>query len=283
MEFEAIGTTWHITPKLSDTLQKKIIRRVESFDQTYSRFRKDSWVIHTLSRKGSYALPEDAYPLLSFYKKLFLTTSGKVTPTIGTLLEEVGYDAQYTLKPEDALNQPVDFLTAVDFNTERIQINQSGLVFDFGAAGKGYLVDILAKIIECEGVESYLINAGGDIYNKGELKTIGLEDPDDSRKVIGIVTLADEALCGSAPNRRAWGEYHHIIDPFLLKPTSHIDAVWVKASSCLEADGLATVLFFTSPRILKREFDFEYVIMSKKITQSKLFNADIFTNDTINR
>ncbi len=283
MDFEAIGTVWHISPSLSSTLQKQIIHRIESFDQTYSRFRKDSWVVGTLSQKGEYPLPKDAYPLLSFYKKLFTATSGKVTPTVGSLLESVGYDAQYSLRPKNNVAQPEDFLTAVDFDAESIRIHQSGLVLDFGAAGKGYLVDIIAKIIETEGIEDYLINAGGDIYNKGQAKRIGLEDPDNPKRVLGTVTLGNEALCGSAPNRRIWKGYHHIIDPFSLESTRHADAVWVKAHSCLVADGLATALFFTDPQILKQQFDFEYVIMGEKITQSELFNADIFTNDTIPR
>lgn len=283
MDFEAIGTVWHISPALSSRLQKQITHRVEGFDQTYSRFRKDSWVVGTLSQQGDYSLPEDAYPLLSFYKRLFTITSGRVTPTIGSLLESVGYDAQYSLTPKTNVARPEDFLTTVDFDDDSIRINQSGLVLDFGAAGKGYLVDIIAKIIESEGIKNFLINAGGDIYNKGEVRRIGLEDPDNPKRAIGTVTLGNEALCGSAPNRRTWKGYHHIIDPFSLKPTQHIDAVWVKAHSCLEADGLATALFFLSPQILKQEFDFEYVIMSEKITQSQLFNADIFTNNTIPR
>lgn len=275
MDFEAIGTSWHISTQLNTQTKRQVNKVVERFDKTYSRFREDSWVCSTLSKKGEHRLPKDAYTLLSFYKKLFITTKGKVTPLVGKMLEQMGYDKKYSFHPKSVDNIP-NFLEIADFDKQTIRVRQPGLLFDFGAAGKGYLVDIIATILDQAGTEEYLINAGGDIFTKGASRKVGLEDPRDSKKAIGVVIVKNEAICGSSPNRRAWANYHHIVNPATKKSTTHIHAVWVKAASCMEADGIATALFFVDRLSLEEYFNFSCAIMKDKMIQSPSFNADIF-------
>jgi thiamine biosynthesis lipoprotein len=72
----------------------------------------------------------------------------------------------------------------------------------------------------------------------------------------------DAAICSSATNRRVWGSgIHHVIDATTGLPTSRVIATWAIAGTALEADGLATALFFADPARLGAEFDFTYVRM----------------------
>ena len=93
---------------------------------------------------------------------------------------------------------------------------------------------------------------------RGQTETIGLENPYDSSSVIGAMKLENASLCASATNRRAWGDWHHVIDPRTAKPVSEVVATWVSAAMTLEADGLATALFFVGPEALKK-WSFHYV------------------------
>jgi len=89
---------------------------------------------------------------------------------------------------------------------------------DFGAGGKGYLVDIVSDLIKEYGGREFCIDAGGDIrYESSKPLRVGLENPNDMNQAIGVATIANTSLCASSGSRRKWGNFHHIINPHTLK------------------------------------------------------------------
>lgn len=263
--FDAIGTKWQIDlyGNAPDNLKHRLMSRIDEFDMTYSRFRADSSVT-TWQTPGEYLMPPDGFKLFGFYKKIYDATNGKVTPLIGKVMSDAGYDANYTLIRK-ALHQPPGWTQALDFDHEKLTILQPVLL-DFGAAGKGYLVDILADIIrENPEIISFVINAGGDIHRWSQevIDTpiqIGLENPVNSSQVVGIAALTSGSLCASSGSQRKWGNIHHIIDPKKLESPQDVLATWVKAETTMIADGLSTALFFVEPQEL-REFNFDYAVL----------------------
>lgn len=279
--FEAIGTSWFIVLKdevvSPKNLEKKILQRIASYDKNYSRFREDSLIFKMSEEKGTYTLPHDAKKMFDLYEKLYSLTNGHITPLIGNLMEEVGYDRQYSLVEGSPQKSP-KWDEALRYKYPEIEIRKPVLI-DVGAAGKGYLIDIVAGILEKEGVKEYMINAGGDIvYKGGKPLKVGLEHPSDEKKVIGVVELVRGSICSSAGNRRAWGKYHHIVDPHRLVSPKKILSVWVVAEEALLADALATSLFFVSPETLLSEFSFEYFMLTDtlEIEKSEHFPASLF-------
>jgi FAD:protein FMN transferase len=285
--FDAIGTHWAIN--IVDTLGaerlgylfSQIKNRIELFDKAYSRFRSDSQVMDMSRLAGTHILPIDADTLLTEYKMFYDATDGKVTPLIGDVLAAAGYDDQYTLRQSRKLQSPKKWEDVLEYQYPKLILKEK-TILDFGAGGKGYLVDILSVLLDKEGVDEYCIDAGGDMLVRNQANTpliVGLEDPEDSTKVIGTVTLSNQSLAGSAGNRRAWGDFHHIIDPEKLSSPRHILGLWVIADTTIRADLLATALFFVAPEVLLRDFDFQYLIMStdRAVVQSVGFNATLFT------
>ncbi len=287
LAFEAIGTKWSIDlavePSRARAVSKLIADRISDFDKTYSRFRADSWVTR-IRKPGSYPVPRDFTSLYSLYQKLYTQTNGAVTPLIGDAMERAGYDAHYSLKP-GGLKAIPKLEDALQLNHNTLHVKYS-CVLDFGAAGKGYLVDILGNLLLEEDIQDFLIDAGGDILHHSPAPTakstpvgieIALEDPKNPKKAIGTVVVSNQSVCGSASNRRAWGGMHHIIDPRSLAPTEEVIAIWVVADTAVEADGLATALFFVEPEAIKN-FDFEYVILraDNSINVSKEFPGELF-------
>jgi len=265
--FEAIGTQWWIgvyqvisQAKLRH-LKRIVAERIESFDKTYSRFRADSTVTKMASSSGLYVLPDDSKKLFDLYRKLYMLSDGAVTPLIGQVLSDTGYDANYSLKP-GKLTAPPKWDDVLSFQAGVVGLNRPALL-DFGAAGKGYLVDIIAQLLQDEGISQFCVDAGGDMVCRGHETglQIGLENPADPTEVIGVIDLANGALCGSAGNRRVWGDYTHIIDPSSLRSPKNIAAVWCKADDALTADGLTTALFFVPAARLQQVFDFEYCVV----------------------
>ncbi len=285
--FEGIGTHWQIdiNEEISSANFSQIIdaikKRIEVFDKDYSRFRSDSLVAQMAEQKGNYGLPQDAKVMFDLYYSLYNLTDGAVTPLIGQTLVEAGYDAEYSLQSKSLQRVPV-WDEVLDYNFPNLEIKKPVLL-DFGAAGKGYLVDIIGELLIQKNIRSFCVDAGGDILYQSETSSelrVGLENPMDTSQVIGVVNIANQSICGSAGNRRKWGDWHHIIHPKTLSSPQNILAVWAIAKTAILADGLTTCLFFVEPERLQNKFQFEYLVLYAdfSVKKSDGFAAEFFTS-----
>jgi thiamine biosynthesis lipoprotein len=281
--FEAIGAPWKITTPqpLPPRVLEAVEARIDEYDSVYSRFRADSLVTRIAETDGgTWQFPPDAGPLFNLYRTLYNATEGAMSPLVGARLENLGYDRDYTLIPRvEAVDVPV-WDDIMHWDGTRL-ITTSRVLVDVGAAGKGYLVDLVARVLEDAGINDYLIDASGDLLHKGDTPVrVGLEHPFDPTQAIGICDLSNASLCASAPGRRSWGPgLHHILDATTGLPTDTIAATWAHASSGLQADGLATALFFAAAPALGAGFTFEYVRMfpDSRIEYSRSFPGELFT------
>ncbi|MES3004779.1 MAG: FAD:protein FMN transferase [Patescibacteria group bacterium] len=285
-QFEAIGTKWvvdvykELSLEEESFLLEKIMNRINQFDMTYSRFKSESKIMK-ISGGGEVELPEDADKLFGLYKKVYDISIGLVTPLVGQTLSDMGYDATYSLEKKSQVYKPLAWEEVIEWNSP-VLILKKPAILDFGAGGKGYLVDIVGELLESSGVHGYCVDAGGDIRQRSttdrSLK-VGLENPHNTEQVLGVLNLQNKSICASASNRRAWGEMHHIVNPETLKPTSEVIAVWVVADTTFLADILATALFFVPAEKLLKYFTFEYLVMylNNTIIKSEGFKAELFT------
>ena len=289
-QFEAIGTQWEIETgaPLDLALQERILERISVFDATYSRFRADSLVsrIAAAADGGRFDFPDDAISLFDLYDRLHKATGGAVDPLVGHVLELLGYDRNYSLMPAP---EPVPAAALAgeraiwsrDVMREGATLfTKRPLMIDVGAAGKGYLVDILAGILREAGHTWFVIDGSGDLRHVGVMGIrVGLEHPFDPSLVIGVADLKDRALCASAINRRAWGDgLHHVLDARTGLPVREVVATWAIADDAATADGLATALFFTSGDVLTRDFRFSWVRMfaDGRAEVSRNFEGELF-------
>ncbi|MER5806152.1 FAD:protein FMN transferase [Streptomyces mirabilis] len=289
--FDAIGTRWRIDTgePLSVAVRDRVLARIERFDRTYSRFRPDSLVstIAAAPEGGRFEFPEDSLALFELYDLLFAVTSGAVDPLVGRDLELLGYDAAYSLTPApEAVREreigPSRPSWATDVVREGSElVTRRPLVIDIGAAGKGYLVDIVSGILREAGLTQFVVDAGGDLRHTGEHDfRVGLEHPWDPQRVIGVAELRNGSLCASAVNRRVWGDgLHHVLDARTGVPTREVIATWVAADDTATADAVATALFFTDSRRLEQTFRFAYVSMrvDGRAEISRNFDGELFT------
>lgn len=272
--FEAIGTHWNIDIEdtLSDgqraSLLKTITDRIDTFDRGYSRFRPDSLVTKMSQAAGVFTLPEDAAPMMSLYRHAYEMTNGAVTPLIGSLMVEAGYDATYSLVSKE-LHHPPAWDETMEYQPPQTLRMKRPALLDVGAFGKGYLVDIVGELLEQQGIKKYCVDAGGDMRHRSDgddRLRVGLEHPLNTQQIIGVATIANRSICGSSGNRRAWGKFHHIINPHTLASPRDIVATWAAASTTLLADAMATCLYFTSPDVLSRYYSFDYLVMKSDAT-----------------
>lgn len=217
--------------------------------------------------------------LLDWYRELYEGTGGRVSPLVGRTMESLGYDATYRLTPASTLVSVPAWGDAIAWDGEHLDTVRPVLL-DVGAAGKGYLADLVSDLLTGLGVTTHVVDASGDMVARGAThEVVALEHPADASKAIGVVPLADGALAASAVNRRSWGDgLHHVIDAVTGLPTSSVIATWALAPDAMHADGLATALFFdASPGLLQAD-GVSYVRMfaDGRVEHSPSFPGELF-------
>lgn len=284
--FGAIGTDWQIDTEhpLPDGVRQQITVLTENFDRVWSRFRADSLVtrIAHAAGGGRFEFPARDAALLNLYDRLVAAAGGAVDPLVGRDLELLGYDAHYTLTPDQAAltsrRHRDSWLSDIRRQGTTL-VTDHPVVIDVGAAGKGYLVDLIADTLRDAGIDRFVVDGSGDLRHRGpDPVIVGLEHPTLAGRVIGTVPLRDQALCASAATRRAWGNgLHHVLDGRTRQPVSDVVATWTIADDAATADGLATALFVTDPERLE-PFAFSWVRMlaDGRVQWSNRFDGELF-------
>ena len=131
---------------------------------------------------------------------------------------------------------------------------------DLGAIAKGYIADRLAEYLEEQGVQSAIINLGGNIYALGSAYpsgsldepapfTIGIQRPfEDTNQVFGAVRVSDQTVVTSGVYEQCFtydGKlYHHILDPATGYPVENsVEAVIIITDRSVDGDALSTSCF----------------------------------------
>ena len=139
----------------------------------------------------------------------------------------------------------------INIEDRKIEFELDGMSVTLGGIAKGYIIDKAMDVIQEAGVESALINAGGDIVSlgvkdDGEMWNISLENPDNTDESIASFNFAGKAVATSGNYYRYFDpdkEVHHIIDPKTGFSAGECISVTVIAQTCTEADALATSVF----------------------------------------
>lgn len=286
--YEVMGTVWkitvyqHIEDATKALLEKDFGDRLNGFDKLYSRFKVTSLVTLISEKIGEVEVPTDLVNVLSIYKEFYEVSGRKFTPCIGGLLEDVGYDKEYSLKEKDSFRAVPHFDNVTIIDDTHIRL-QEKVLLDIGAVGKGYFVDVISQHLRSLGYLHFLVDGSGDVFYEttGEILRMGLEDPRDTTKVIGVIDMKRGSMCASATNRRSWGNRTHYIDPSDTSSPREIVATWVIADSAAYADALTSLFFFVAPEEVVRAFpqlSFSYCIMNHegKIKKSQDFAATFF-------
>ncbi len=262
--FDAIGTRWSIetsTP-LTDEAKAVVAEVTATFDREWSRFLPDSLVSRLGRGGGAVPAPADAQAMLDAYAALSDATGGAVNPLVGASLERLGYDAHLTLIDRGAEPAPADWRERLTCSDGMLRLHGPATI-DVGALGKGRLVDLVLAAVAPWAGDDVVVDASGDMAIRGTAQRVGLEHPYDPRRAIGVIEVADAALCASATNRRAWGDgLHHVLDARTGQPVRTIAATWALASTAMRADAIATALFFDGGPELAHTWGVEWVRMT---------------------
>lgn len=277
--FWAIGTRWRLTTlePLSMAVRGRVSAVIEDYDRVFSRFRDDSVVSAMTRSAGTFELPDCAGDLLETCARVGELTRGGVNPLVGAALVHLGYGPDYRLRPSPG-HLPAPAWDEVCHWDGRRLTTSVPVTLDVGAVGKGQLVDlVLAELEGCgigsnpgedpgdgpvpQGATGIVVDAGGDVAHRGTLR-VGLEDPADAARVIGVVTSSGGAVCGSSTNRRTWAPgVHHVLDARTGRPVDGVLATWAAAPNAMLADAATTALFFEGPTRVSRALGVDALVL----------------------
>ena len=272
MEFSffATGTKWQITinPKAnSGDLRKDVYQSITTFENNYSRFKNQSYP--SILRNQGYVKnpPDDLLKMVKFGKKLEAETNGHFNLAIGNILENNGYDKNYSFySKKQMIRSEKNWL--IQLNSEILEVKK-GTLIDFGSFGKGYLIDLILKKIKNK-VSSALINSGGDLYyfdEKSIKKTFFLENPFNKNEYIGSIDIVNSSIASSSNNKRTWidkrtGKKFTHINSFKNKNDANIVATYTYSKSAMISDALATSLFLVNNKDnLVKKYNASYLII----------------------
>ena len=235
--------------------------------------------IYALNRDGFAALSGDAAGLLAGALELCGRTGGALDVTIYPVVSSWGFTTgEYAVPDGDTI---AGLLTRVDYT--QVALDESagtaalpdGVEVDLGSVAKGYTGDALAALLKSRGVESALLDLGGNIQAIGSKPDgtpwrVGVRDPEGD-ELLGMVEVIDRAVVTSGGYERYFERdgvrYWHILDPATGAPArSGLLSVTVIGESGLLCDALSTALFVMGlDRALEhwREYrDFEAVFIA---------------------
>jgi len=189
------------------------------------------------------------YAVLVQASRLFEASDGVFDCTVGADLVERGLLPRHhpVASASDASFADVELLE--DFHVAY----RRPLCLDLGGIAKGYAVDRAIDALKAHGIETAVVNAGGDLRVLGdEPVPIHVRDL-DGRRFVEAGTLADGAfatscavdVAGSTRTASPMQARSAIIDPRRRRVVGDRKIVSIVAPTCVLADGLTKVLAIT--------------------------------------
>ncbi|MFW6256613.1 MAG: FAD:protein FMN transferase [Bacillota bacterium] len=240
----------------------------QALDKTYSvmkdwsdkvdRHLSGSIVYQLNETNDKLEVPGGLITMLEESKYYYEKSDGSFDPTVTPLLKLWGFGEDEQQVPEteeiEQILDKIDFgKVKVDSENNTVQVPEE-IELDLGAVAKGFIVDKGVETLKEEGIDSALINAGGNIGVVGEKPDgpwrLGLKNArSDGQEIFGdyIVGLSKGGLATSGDYERYFEEdgvrYSHLIDARTGHQVREMRSATIYAPTALEADILSTTVF----------------------------------------
>ncbi|MCR4733881.1 MAG: FAD:protein FMN transferase [Treponema sp.] len=245
---------------------------VENLENTISAVKEGSrlFIINNSINENFSITEPDLIDILLYSLEAAEKTDGAFNPLIYSVTKEWGFtNSLYKVPSDEKINE---LMAQCDFTKVKVQLNseksdegQKSILklykpvnasFDFGALGKGFAADRILEILKKYGIESALLDLGGNIQLLGKkpdssLWKVGIKNPlpDSNQKIPIALTLSDCAVVTSGGYERYFTSedgrtFIHILDGRTGYPVNNgILSASAVSSSGLYADFLSTSLF----------------------------------------
>lgn len=227
-------------------------REAERFETRYSRFTTDSITAQINAAAGGAVVPIDAEcrAILEYAGVCWSLSDGLFDITSGVLRRVWTKDRLQLPAPDELL--PILALIdwqKVELSEAGVRLGMSGMEIDLGGVVKEYAADALAQRIGLAGIDSGVVNLGGDIFCVGSNPEglpwrIGIKNP-DGPGAIAQVGIANAGLATSGGYERYFEiggkRVSHLLNPTTGMPVESLASVSVIADQSVVAGSIATI------------------------------------------
>ncbi|MFT9057418.1 MAG: FAD:protein FMN transferase [Ethanoligenens sp.] len=266
--FEALGTLNELTvfDGHGGHAPEQAEARVREIDARMSVFRPESDIAWLNAAAGKTAVPVHAETLrlLADAKRFAVRSGGAFDVTVRPLVALWGVGGKEervpVLREIRCARRLVNSRALVcDAKRGTAFLKKTGQAVDLGGIAKGYAADEVVRILRESGVQSALVNLGGNIAVLGDRSDrqpwrVGIQNPAARRgDYLGVLHLTGGSVVTSGVNERFFIQdgvrCHHLIDPRTGRPAqSGLLSVTVVCSRSTDADALSTALFILGVR-----------------------------------
>lgn len=272
---ETMGTRWSVRLVVAESqdlasLDAEIASALDGVIAEMSTWESGSAISRFNDAPGGtwHVLPANFYRVLEYALAVARDTEGAFDPTVGRLVAlwgfGVGARGQGVPTPDDLSAARADCgWSRIELDKgRRAALQPGGVRLDLSSVAKGFAVDRVAAVVRESGVESFLVEIGGELRGEGVKPDgmpwwVALERPRGSQS--GRAPIADivVALNGLSVATSGSAEhfytidgrtFSHTIDPRTGMPVAHdLVSVSVLHRECMHADALATALSVLGP------------------------------------
>lgn len=264
MTGNTMNTYYRITIRNSrnDTLLHNAIKNeLQQINAEMSVFEKMSDIsqFNQNSNTGWIEIPENLSHVLKAAYRVYTQTNGYFDPSVGAIIDLWGFGTNKTIK-EPSKEEIKAALKNVGLNRivfsadfRKAKKGNADIYINLSAIAKGYAVDRIAKLLQDNKYEDFLVDIGGEVRALGNRSenaqgwNVGIARP--SMESVSdyeyIVRLQNLSVATSGDYRNYYyidgKRYSHTMDPKTGYPVEHeLASVTVFADECMYADALAT-------------------------------------------
>lgn len=250
-----------------ERLQQAVVTALESVNQSMSTWLDDSEITRFNEHQSTepFPLSSDFLTVLGVAQDVSDNCDGAFDVTIRPLVSlwKFGSNAADWDNPpnnaEIALQLGQVGHHHLHLNNDSASKDIPQLTIDLGAIAKGFGVDKVGEALEQEGIESYMVEVGGEVRTRGlnvehRPWQIGIETPDALQGTVEArIELSGMSLATSGDYRNYYEDedgnrISHTIDARTGRPISHhLASVSVIDAQATVADAWATALHVLGP------------------------------------
>ena len=298
-EFFAMDTYMTLTA-YGDNAEKALSEaqsEVERLDSLLNAEDKHS-EIYRLNCEKKLTLSEETSQVLKKALDFSELTDGVFNPALHPLMKLWGFTTKdYTVPSAEEIKNTLKLCDVknVALNGQNAVIKKDGTELDLGGIAKGYTSSRLIEILKKNGIESGLVNLGGNVQTLGKKPdgsdfTVAIESPEKDGGYLGMLKTSGKAVITSGDYERFFEKngktYHHIMNPETGYPAeSGLASVTIVSKDGTLADALSTLLYVMGEKKAvefwnRSSEDFDIILFTK---DNKLIVsggiADSFTSE----
>lgn len=245
-----------------ETLLTQALELCDQYENVFSRTEPDSELYklnhRTLPQKDNvYQVSEELLTVIErglFYSRL---SDGAFDITIAPVSSLWDFTSGTCILPDEKKLQEA----VKQVGWEKVRVTEEGVAFaddttqlDLGGIAKGYIADQIKEYLVSQGVESAVINLGGNVLCIGGKKDrtdfqVGIQKPfADRNETAGVISVNDRSVVSSGIYERGfqiedtW--YHHILNPSTGYPyQNNLVSVTIVSDASVDGDALSTICF----------------------------------------